>query len=99
MSTITIFDDQAGPYAGRVHDAARDAVLAVQRDLAANWVDYHPRIAIVERDGTAILYVSTARHLDPDTRSEVRAAAREALAPYLAPATFTNVVFLVREAA
>lgn len=79
-------------------DAYRDVLFAVQRGLAANWDDDHPRIAVIERNGQATVYVSTARTLRPATRSDIRGAVRAALAPYIALAPYTNVVFLRRQA-
>ncbi|MBS2535250.1 hypothetical protein KGQ20_21025 [Catenulispora sp. NF23] len=80
-------------------DAFRDVLLGVQRTLAASWVDDQPRIAVVERDGLATVYVSTARALDPQVRSDIRGAVRAALAQYMSLAPYTNVVFLRRRAA
>lgn len=77
-------------------DAHRDVLLAVQRGLAAHWEDDSPRIAIVERGGIATVYVSTMRSLDPAVRDDVRGAARAAMAPYVALAPYTRVVFLRR---
>ena len=102
MSAISIYDDQA-PYAPSAtehsHDAHREVLLGVQRALAANWVDDQPRIAVVERDGLAIVYVSTACALDPQVRLDIRGAVRAALAQYTSLAPHTNVVFLRRMAA
>lgn len=79
-------------------DAHRDVLIVVQRALAANWDDSQPRIAVVERDGIATVYVSTARSLGPAARADIRGAARAALVPYTALAPYTNVVFLHRGA-
>lgn len=79
-----------------IEDAHRDVLLAVQRGLAAHWEDDSPRIAIVERGGIATVYVSTARPLGPEVRNDIRGAARAAMAPYVALAPYTRVVFLQR---
>ncbi|GAA2003419.1 hypothetical protein [Catenulispora subtropica] len=80
-----------------IQDAHRDVILAVQRGLAANWETDRPRIAVVERNGVATVYVSTVRTLDPAVRADVRGSVRSALEPYLRLASYTNVVFLWRE--
>ena len=80
------------------HDAHRDVLLAVQRALAAHWHDDLPRIAVVERHGTATVYVSTVGALGPAARLDVRNAVRAALAPYTALAPHTDAVFLRRVA-
>lgn len=98
----TTIDVQVPPAAyGTDHgrDAFRDVLLGVQRTLAASWVDDLPRIAVVERDGLATVYVSTARILGPAVRFDIRGAVRAALAQYMALAPYTNVVFLRRTAA
>jgi hypothetical protein len=77
-------------------EASREALLAVQRALAANWEDAHPRIAVVERNGLDTVYVSTATHLGPQVRGDIRGAVRAALAPYAKLAPYTNVIFLTR---
>jgi len=77
-------------------DAYRDVLLAVQRGLAANWDDDQPRIAVIERDGAAAVYVSTIRTVGTSTRRDIRGAIRAALAPYIALAPYTDVVFLQR---
>ena len=79
-------------------DARRDALLAVQRALAAHWHDDLPRIAVVERHGTVTVYVSTIEVLGPAARLAVRNAVRAALAPYTALAPHTDAVFLRRVA-
>ncbi|WP_194916396.1 hypothetical protein [Catenulispora rubra] len=93
-------NDQAPPFPDatlRSQDAYRDVLLAVQRALAANWDDDQPRIAVIERDGIATAYVSTARSLQPAARLDIRGAVRAALAPYTPLAPYTRVVFLRRE--
>jgi hypothetical protein len=79
-----------------LQEALRDVVLAVQRGLAAHWDDDSPRIAVVEHNGIATVFVSTLRSLDPTTRADIRGAARAALAPYVSLAPYTKVVFLRR---
>lgn len=79
-----------------VEDAHRDVLLAVQHGLAAHWEDDSPRIAIVEHGGIATVFVSTARTLAPAVRNDIRGAARAAMAPYVALAPYTRVVFLRR---
>ncbi|MEZ0110367.1 hypothetical protein ABH920_004382 [Catenulispora sp. EB89] len=98
--TITS-NDQAPPApeaALQSHDAYRDVLLAVQRALAANWDDDQPRIAVIERDGIATAYVSTATALQPTVRADIRGAVRSALAPHIPLAPYTKVVFLRRGA-
>jgi hypothetical protein len=80
------------------HEAYRDVLIAVQRAVAANWDDARPRIAVIDRDGRATVYVSTTRTLDPPVRFDIRGAVRAALAPYTALSPSTNVVFLQRVA-
>ena len=77
-------------------DASRDVLLAVQRVLAANWEQAHPRIAVVERNGIDTVYVSTSRRLGAPVRADIRGTVRAALAPYSRLAPSTNVVFLTR---
>ena len=99
--SITADNHQAPPVpyaATQSHDAYRDVLLAVQRALAANWHDDLPRIAVIERHGIATVYVSTAGTLQPPAQQDIRGAVRAALAPYLALAPYTNVVFLRRGA-
>jgi hypothetical protein len=95
----TTYNDQAPftPY-GTEHsqEAYRDVLVAVQRALAANWDDDRPRIAVIEREGVATVYVSTSRVLRPAARLDIRGAVRAALAPYTSLAPYTNVVFLQR---
>jgi len=79
-----------------IQDAQRDVLLAVQRGLSANWNEDRPRIAVVERDGLATVYVSTVQTLRPAVRADVRGAVRTALASYIRLAPYTNVVFLRR---
>ncbi|NUR59545.1 MAG: hypothetical protein HOV87_12890 [Catenulispora sp.] len=79
-----------------IQDAHRDVLLAVQRGLAANWDDDRPRIAVIEREGIATVYVSTFGTLGPIVRADVRGAVRAALAPYIRLAPYTNVLFLRR---
>jgi hypothetical protein len=79
-----------------VQDAHRDVLLAVQRGLAASWTEDSPRIAVVEHDGVATVYVSTVATLGAQLRSDIRGAVRAALAEYVRLAPFTNVVFLTR---
>ncbi|MFL6112806.1 MAG: hypothetical protein ACJ786_15855 [Catenulispora sp.] len=79
-----------------VQDAHRDVLLAVQRGLSANWDDDRPRIAVVEHNGMATVYVSTMSNLEPPVRSDIRGAVRSALAPYIALSPYTHVVFLRR---
>lgn len=85
-----------GDRIAHAEDAHRDVLLAVQRGLAAHWEDDSPRIAIVEHGGIATVFVSTARSLGPTVRSDIRGAARAAMAPYVALAPYTRVVFLRR---
>jgi hypothetical protein len=80
------------------HDAHRDVLIAVQRALAANWDDDQPRIAVIERDGLATVYVSLTRPLGSAARLDIRGAVRAALAPYTPLAPYTNLVFLQRQA-
>ena len=87
---------EPGLRAEHIQDAHRDVLLAVQRGLAANWDADQPRIAVVELNGIATVYVSTVRNLDPVVRTDVRGAVRVALAPYIRLAPYTNVVFLGR---
>jgi hypothetical protein len=77
-------------------DACRDVLLAVQRALAANWEEVHPRVAVVDRNGLDTVYVSSAIRLGPPIRADIRGAVRAALAPYAKLAPFTNVIFLTR---
>jgi hypothetical protein len=101
MVMSTTYDDQAPPAAARTahsEDAHRDVLLAVQRALAANWADDLPRIAVIERNGMATVYVSTMQVLGPAVRLDVRGAVRAALAPYTRLAPYTNAVFLRRVA-
>lgn len=79
-----------------VQDAHRDVVLAVQRSLAASWHEDSPRIAVIENNGVATVYVSTVSNLTMQVRADIRGAVRSALAEYVRLAPFTNVVFLVR---
>ena len=79
-----------------IQDAHREVLIAVQRGLAVHWEQDHPRIAVVENNGVATVYVSTVRSLDPATRADIRGAVRAALADYIALAPYTNVVFLRR---
>jgi len=100
MSTITDVQVPPAPYdTDHGRDSFRDVLLGVQRALAASWVDDQPRIAVIERDGLATVYVSTARVLDAAVRFDIRGAVRVALARYMALAPYTNVVFLRRTAA
>jgi hypothetical protein len=100
MSTTIDVKVPPAPYdTDHNRDALRDVLLGVQRAMAASWVDDQPRIAVVERDGLATVYVSTARVLDPSIRFDIRGAVRAALAQYVALAPSTNVVFLRRTAA
>jgi hypothetical protein len=94
--TMTTLHENLAPRLANGQDAHRDLLIAVQRALAANWDDDQPRIAVIERDGLATVYVSTIRGLGPSTRSDIHGAVRAALAPYTALAPFTNVVFLRR---
>lgn len=90
----------AGPDRGlrpeHIQDAHRDVLLAVQRGLATNWDDDHPRIAVLEHDGIATVYVSTVRTLGPAARADIRGAVRVALASYIRLAPYTKVLFLRR---
>jgi hypothetical protein len=98
----TLYDDQAPPaphIIEHTQDAYRAVLIAVQRALAANWDDDQPRIAVIERNAVATVYVSTARVLESDVRLDIRGAVRAALAPYTALAPSTNVVYLRRVAA
>ena len=79
-----------------VPDAHRDVVLAVQRALAASWQEDSPRIAVIENNGVATVYVSTVSSLTMRVRADIRGAVRSALAEYLRLAPFANVVFLAR---
>jgi hypothetical protein len=79
-----------------MREAHRDVLAAVEGGLAANWALDRPRVAVIERDGVATVYVSTLRKLDPGVRSDIRGAVRAALAPYLPLAPYTDVVFLRR---
>ena len=101
--TTTTVNDQpmAGTTVRRVkpddiQDAHREVLIAVQRGLAAHWEQDQPRIAVVERNDIATVYVSTVRNLDPSTRADIRGAVRAALVDYVALAPYTNVVFLRR---
>lgn len=100
MSTAYEHQAPAAPFLGNEHsaDAHRDVLIAVQRALAANWDDDRPRIAVVERDGIATVYVSTTRILGSAARQDIRGAVRAALAAYMTLAPYTNVVFLNRVA-
>jgi len=80
----------------RSEDVQRDVLAAVQRALAANWTDDLPRVAVIERNGMATVYVSTTQVLGPAVRLDVRGAVRAALAPYTKLAPYTNAVFLRR---
>lgn len=79
-----------------IREAHREVVLAVQRGLAARWDQDSPSVAVVERNGVATVYVSTAAGLSDRVRTDIRSAVRSALAEYLQLAPFTNVVFLTR---
>ena len=79
-----------------IQDAHREVLTAVQRGLAAHWEADLPRIAVIENNGIATVYVSTVRSLDPETRADIRGAVRAALADYIPLAPYTNVVFLRR---
>lgn len=99
MSTVHDYRTAPAPAGGETSpDAHRDVLAAVQRALAANWDDDRPRIAVIERDGLATVYVSTIRVLGPSARHDLHGAVRVALAPYTALAPFTKVVFLRRVA-
>ena len=105
MVMSTTYDDKAPPAPtaararhGEAADAHRDVLVAVQRALAANWTNDLPRIAVIERNGMATVYVSTMQVLAPAVRLDVRGAVRAALAPYTRLAPYTNAVFLRRVA-
>lgn len=89
-------DTGRAPHADIVQDAHRDVLLAVQHGLSANWDEDRPRVAVVERNGLATVYVSTIRTLNPAVRADIRGAVRAALAPYIPLAPYTAVVFLRR---
>ena len=78
------------------HDASRAALLAVQRALAADWQDAHPRIAVMEHNGIDTVYVSTSARLGATVRTDIRRAVRAALVPYAELSSYTKVVFLTR---
>ena len=86
----------AAPTLTYPQDAYRDVLLAVQRALAANWDADQPRIAVVERNDLATVYVSTTRTVESAARRDIRGAVRAALAPYVTLAPYTNVIFLRR---
>lgn len=97
MSTVYDHPAAPAPTGGNTsHDAQRDVLIAVQRALAANWDDDRPRIAVIDREGLATVYVSTIRPLGLSARRDVHGAVRAALAPYTALAPFTKVVYLRR---
>ncbi|MEY9854645.1 hypothetical protein ABH935_000242 [Catenulispora sp. GAS73] len=97
MNTILEGNASPTPYDAEHHrDPHRDALLAVQRALAANWDDDQPRVAVVERNGVSSVYVSTLRTVEPAARQDIRGAVRAALASYTPLAPYTNVVFLRR---
>jgi hypothetical protein len=101
MSTLSekITADAAAPDRidpSLVQDAHRAVALAVQRGLAAHWEQDLPRLAVIERNGIATVYVSTVANLNPSVRADIRGAVRSALAEYVRLAPFTNVVFLTR---
>jgi broad specificity phosphatase PhoE len=89
-------DSDYGLRPEHVQDAHRDVLLAVQRGLAAGWEHDHPRVAVVDHNDIATIYVSTIRALGPEVRSDLRDALRAAIAPYVRLAPSTNVVFLRR---
>jgi hypothetical protein len=89
-------DSEYGLRSEHTQDAHRDVLLAVQRALAADWEHDHPRVAVVESNDIATIYVSTIRALDPALRSDLRGALRAAIAPHVPLAPSTNVVFLHR---
>ena len=70
--------------------------LAVQRGLAADGEHHRPRVAVVEHNDIATIYVSTIRDLGPELRSDLRGALRAAIAPYVPLSPSANVVFLRR---
>jgi hypothetical protein len=94
----TLFGDQAPspPHPELSPDAHRDLVIAVQRALASHWDDDQPRIAVIEREQLATVYVSTTQALEPAARIDIRDAVLAALAPHTAFAPSTSVVFLRR---
>jgi hypothetical protein len=97
----TVYDNQAPPSPPSSElspDAHRDLLIAVQRALAAHWDDDQPRIAVIERENLATVYVSTIRIVEPTARVDIRGAVRAALAPHTALAPSTDVVFLRRVA-
>ncbi|MEY9928054.1 hypothetical protein ABH926_002688 [Catenulispora sp. GP43] len=97
----TVYDDHAPPSPPPTElgpDAHRDLLIAVQRALAAHWDDDQPRIAVIQRERLATVYVSTTQVLEPPARLDIRGAVRAALAPHTALAPDTDVVFLRRGA-
>jgi len=77
-------------------DTHRDVLLAVQRGLAADSEHHHPRVAVVEHNAAATVYVSTTHALDPALRSDLRGAVQAAIAPHVPLGPSANVVFLHR---
>jgi len=103
IAMSTTYDDKTPPAAAVMRhreeaDAHRDVLAAVQQALAANWTSDLPRVAVIERNGMATVYVSTTHALGPAVRLDVRGAVRAALAPYTRLAPYTNTVFLRRVA-
>jgi hypothetical protein len=101
MATVIPETQQGDPAARGIEPehlrgAHREVLLAVQRGLAAHWEVDCPRIAIIEQNGIATVYVSTAGTVEPAVRTDIRGAVRAALAEYVALAPYTNVVFLRR---
>ena len=83
---------------GILRDAHRDVLLAVRQGLAARHEQEEPRIGIFEVNGITTVYISMVSYLDDPTRTEVCKAVQGALSPYTMSASFTNFVFLIREA-
>jgi hypothetical protein len=93
---VTACERAASPASATVH---RELARAVRRVLASHRADPRASILVAERGEVASVFVTTARPVGGEARSDIRAEVRLVLAPYTRVSPFTQVVFLTRERA